>query len=105
MRIFLVSIVLSIALFVNGCGIVTYPKERLRDSIIKLCKDEYDLDVDISVFENTLAIYLPLTNLFDITLSLSNDAQDKIQDVLLGASRVTLSTDADMKFYCVITQD
>ncbi|GAG04833.1 unnamed protein product, partial [marine sediment metagenome] len=63
------------------------------------------LDIDVSVTGNTVAIYLPVMNLFDITLSLSESAQDKIQDSLLSASRVLLSTDADIRFYCVIAQD
>ena len=106
MKIHLVMIaLLSVALFVTGCGEITYPKEKLKESIIKLCKDEYNLDIDVNVAGNTVAIYLPVMNLFDITLSLSESVQDKIQDVLLSASRVLLSTDADIKFYCVIAQD
>ncbi len=96
---------LSALLFVTGCGEITYPKEKLKESIIKLCKDEYNLDIDVSVSGNTVAIYLPVMNLFDVTLSLSESAQEKIQDVLLSASRVLLSTDADIRFYCVIAQD
>ncbi|GAF69780.1 unnamed protein product, partial [marine sediment metagenome] len=100
-----ITALISIGLFVTGCGGVTYPKEKLRESIIKLCKDEYSLDIDVSVAGNTVAIYLPVMNLFDITLSLSESAQDKIQDSLLSASRILLSTDADIRFYCVIAQD
>ena len=77
----------------------------MGESVIELCKDEYNIDIKASIIGKTLAIYLPLTNLFDITLSLSENAQDKVQDVLLGASRAVLSTDADIIFYCVIAQD
>jgi hypothetical protein len=101
----LLFVILATSLFATGCGEVTYPRETLREAIIKLCAEEYAADVDVSITGNTLAIYLPLLNLFGPTLGLSEKAQDKVQDVLLGASRAALSTDADIKFYCVIAQD
>jgi hypothetical protein len=41
----------------------------------------------------------------DVGMGISKDAWDKISNLILVASRVVLSTDADIKFYCVITQD
>ena len=99
------TVLLTSVLFVTGCGEVTYPKETLKDSMIELCAKEYGLDVDAKIIGSTLAIYAPLTNLFGMTFSLSEGAEDKIQNVLLGASRIMLSTDADIKFYCIIAQD
>jgi len=87
------------------CDKATYPKEKLEESIKKLCREEYNADVDVTVVGKTIAIYLPVLNLFDPNLSISKEAQEEIQSVLLSASRVTLSTDADIKFYCVIAQD
>ncbi|MCQ9207294.1 MAG: hypothetical protein NG740_05395 [Omnitrophica bacterium] len=104
-RLCLIGLSFSILFSSVGCNEVTYPKATLRESIIKLCRDEYDLNVDVTLSGKTLALYMPLMNLFGATLSLSEEAQDKIQDVILGASRITLSTDADIKFYCIITQD
>lgn len=100
-----ITFLVVVLMFSTGCGKATYPKEALGESVINLCKEEYGMSVDVSITGRTLAIYIPLINLFDITLSLSEDAQDKIQNVLLGASRATLSTDADIQFYCVIAQD
>ncbi|UCD54690.1 MAG: hypothetical protein JSV93_03985 [Candidatus Omnitrophota bacterium] len=100
-----VVISFSIILLSTGCGEITYPKEKLGESLIKLCKDEYHIDVDASIIGKTLAIYLPLDNLFDVTLNISEPAWDKVSDVLLNARRISLSTDADIKFYCVIAQD
>ena len=92
-------------LLTTGCGEVTYPKETLKETIIKLCAEEYKMDVDVNITGKTLAIYLPLADLFSLTLSLSEGAEEKIQDVLLSASRVALSTDAEIEFYCIIAQD
>ena len=101
----LISLLLVFTLAVAGCDKATYPKEKLAESVKELCKSEFNVAIDVKFVGNTLAIHLPVTNLFDLTLSISKNAQDKIQDVLLGASRVALSTDADLKFYCVIAQD
>ena len=104
-NIFFVALTACLALITTGCGEITYPREKLEEAVIKMCKTEYGMDVDASIAGSTLGIYLPITNLFDVTLNLSEKAQDKVQNVLLSASRVALSTDADIKFYCVIAQD
>ncbi|MFH1381192.1 MAG: hypothetical protein ABIH57_03370, partial [Candidatus Omnitrophota bacterium] len=97
-------LVLSI-LFSGACSEVTYPKEKLREAVIKLCEEEYKTLVDVKVVGSTVAIYIPIPNLFGITLGINQAAQEKIQDVLMSASRIALSTDADIEFYCVIAQD
>jgi len=89
---------------VSGCG-PTYPKETLGESIVKLCKEEYGIDIKSKVIGNTLAIFIPLPSLLDVTLGMNKEAQEMIQDVLLSTSRVVLSTDAPVEFYCVIAQD
>jgi len=88
----------------SGCG-VTYPKEKFKESIIRVCKREYKLDVKVATSGNTVAIYVPLENLIDFTFSITKSASEKINDVILTVSRVTLSTDAKYEFYCVIAHD
>jgi len=101
LRLFLIFLTL---LFSAGCG-PTYPKERLAASIIELCRKEYGIKVESKVIGKTLAIYIPLPKLLDITMTVSMEAQDMIQNVILSTSRVALSTDAKIEFYCVIAQD
>lgn len=91
-------------LFEAGCG-PTYPKGNLAGALVDVCKKEYKIDIKAEIVGKTLGIYIPLPSLFDITFGLNDKAQDMIQDVLLSASRVALSTDADIQFYCVIAQD
>ena len=100
-----IGITFSILLSSTGCEEVTYPKETLRESVIKLCREEYDVDIDASTVGNTLAIYLSFVDFFGATLNFNEKAQEKIWDVVWGATRVVLSTDADIKFYCIIIQD
>ncbi|MCX5679400.1 MAG: hypothetical protein NTZ95_01835 [Candidatus Omnitrophica bacterium] len=87
-----------------GCG-PTYPKEKFKESIIRLCKKEYSLDVKVKTVGKTVAIYLPLTNLLDFTFALTTDAGEKINQVILNVTRVVLSTDAEYDFYCVMAHD
>ena len=89
----------------TSCERPTYPKAMIPESIINLCREEYNVEVDTKLVGNTLAVYLPAENLFDAVLNLDEKASKKINDVILGVSRVTLSTDARFDFYIVIAQD
>lgn len=103
---FIILLVTSSLLLVNICGCApTYPKEKFKESIIRLCKKEHKLDVKVMTVGKTVAIYLPLTNLLDFTFALTPDAGEKINQVMLNVTRVVLSTDADYDFYCVIAHD
>ena len=88
----------------TGCS-VTYPKEKIKESVVRMCKQEYGVDVKVAVEGKTMAIYLPLTDLMDYSFNLSKSASDKINDVIFSAARVALSTDAAIDFYCVIAHD
>ena len=57
------------------------------------------------VVGNTMGIYYPMSGLLDMGLGINREAWDTISNLVLVASRVVLSTDADIRFYCVITQD
>ena len=87
-----------------GCS-PTYPKEKFAESIVKLCKREYKLDVKAANMGKTVAIYVPLQELWDMTFSLTKQAGEEINDVILSVSRVALSTDANCDFYVVIAHD
>jgi len=88
----------------SGCE-PSFPKEKLPEAVKFVCKDEYDMDVDVTVKGRTMGIYYPMEGLLDAGLGISSEAWDTISNLLLIASRVVLSTDADIKFYCVIAQD
>lgn len=83
----------------------TYPKEQLPEAVKSVCKIEYNMDVEVTVVGRTMGIYYPMKGLLDVGMGVSKDAWDTISNLLLIASRVVLSTDADIDFYCVITQD
>ncbi len=103
-KVFLFIMGCLVALVLTGCT-PTYPKEKFEESITRICKDEYKLDVKAAVNGKTIAIYLPLENLIDFTFSITKSAAEKINDVILSVSRVALSTDAKFDFYCIIAHD
>ncbi|MBF0253367.1 MAG: hypothetical protein HQL29_06070 [Candidatus Omnitrophica bacterium] len=109
------NIKISVLLLTAACVIVcalhmtscmpSYPKEKLPEMIKEIFRIEYKMDVDVAIEGGTLGIYHPMEGLLDVNMSISTEAWDQISNLILVASRVVLSTDADIKFYCVIAQD
>jgi len=99
-----ITLMLTAALFLPAC-VPTYPKGELADAVKTVCQTEYGMDVDVKMLDETMGIYYPMEGLLDVGMGISEEAWDTISNLLLIASRVVLSTDADVKFYCVITQD
>lgn len=104
-RILLLLTLCSLLPALTGCTPVTYPKESFKESIIKICKNEYKTDVKVEAVEGTVAIYLPLEDLIDFTFSITKAASEKINNVILSVTRVALSTNAKFNFYCIIAHD
>ena len=87
-----------------SCG-PTYPKEKLPEAVQAVCRAEYGKEVDVIVEGGTMGIYHSMQGLLDANMGINQEAWDNISSLILIASRVVLSTDADIQFYCVITQD
>lgn len=94
------------SLFTILCGCTaTYPQDKIKESIVRICKQEYKSDVLVETQGRTMVIYLPLSDLMDFSFSLTKTASEKINNVIFSAARVALSTDAGIDFYCVIAHD
>ena len=96
--------ILFLTTCLSGCT-ATYPRDKIKESIVKICKQEYKSDVLVETTGRTMVIYLPLSDLMDFSFALSKAASDRINDVIFSAARVALSTDARIDFYCVIAHD
>jgi len=88
----------------SGCK-PTFPKIKVSDSIIKLCRDEYNTEVKVKTVRKTLGVYMPLDNLLDSSLQPSEESFKKLGDVLQVLSRVALSTDANLEFITLVARD
>ena len=105
LRVAFSFVILCSLLFTStGCA-PTYPKEKLKESIIKVCKNDYNIDVKVRIVGKTVAIYIPLEDLMDFTFALTKSASEKVNDVIMGVARVVLSTDAKVSFFCIIAHD
>ncbi|MFC1546549.1 hypothetical protein ACFL4O_02400 [bacterium] len=99
----LLIILLIIPLF-SGCK-ASYSKEKLTESICKLCEKEIGSKIECALKGKTLYTLLYLTDLLNKDMKLSEKTVDIIQSVLLSVNRVTLSTDAEIDFFVVIIAD
>ena len=105
LNVIICAAIFAACMFVLSACAPTYPKEKLPEAVKNVCKIEYDMNVDVTVVGNTMGIYYPMEGLLDVGLGIRKEAWEKISNLLLIASRVVLSTDADIKFYCAIAQD
>jgi len=88
----------------SGCK-PTYPRAKVSDSIIELCKKEYNTEVKVKSEGKTLGVYMSLNNLLDSSLQPSEESFEKLGDVLHVLSRVALSTDVDLEFITLVARD
>ena len=104
-RLFLIFLPISLLLTLSSCDKPTYSKEKVEESVLKLCKDEYGLDVDVKIIGSTLGVFVPIEGLIDPDLKLNKDAGEKIENAALSIHRVTMSTDRNLKFYTLTVRD
>lgn len=99
-------VVLLILTGLSACNKPSYPTGKIEESVLKLCKNEYNLDnVQVKVMGSTLGVYIPVEGLVNLDLKLNEKAGKKIEDVALSIHRVTTSTDMPLKFYILTARD
>ncbi len=95
---------LFVSFICSGCA-PSYPKEKLAETLINVCKKEYNVEVQAKLVGKTIVVFIPLDELFDSKLDILPDAVEKIEDVILTTSRALFSTDAEVDFYMIIAAD
>lgn len=117
----ILSLLLS-CLLLYGCTPVSYSGDRLKEAIAKIAQEEYGIDqCDVKINGTTLGVFLPLKQLFamDFKEALmsgkvtdmeqlfqpTEEAIDKVEDMLFSMSRVMLSTDKKIEFYYLQATD
>ncbi|MCK4532188.1 hypothetical protein KAU39_00250 [bacterium] len=83
----------------------TFPREKVSESIIKICKENYDLDVEVKITGETLSVGIVLDNLIEENFYFTKEAKNKIDRIFLTVTRVCLSTDAPLDFFVIICRD
>lgn len=82
-----------------------YPTERIPQEIIKICKNEYNLDVKVNIFKDTLWLYIPLKRFVDQEGNADKEFIDTLNHVVLSTNRVVMSTKLPPKFYAILASD
>ncbi len=83
----------------------TYPQEKVSESIIKICKENYSLDVEVKITGETLGVGIVLDNLIEENFYFTKQAKNKMDRIFLTVTRVCLSTDAPLKFFVITCKD
>ena len=83
----------------------SYPKGKVLESIIKTCKEKYDLEVEAKIEGETLGVCIVLDNLIGENFLFDKQARGKMDRVFLTVTRVSLSTDAPLIFFRITCKD
>jgi len=106
----------------SGCGSATYPEARCKAALQEIALKEYKIPhIEVEFVGTTLGVFLPLEQLFSADLKEAlmsgkvtdmeslfqptEEAIDKVEDILFSMSRVMLSTDKKFEFYYLQATD
>lgn len=94
-------------IFISGCFFIepTYTKEKIAESIILLCKKEYNIAPKVWLMGETVQIYLPLPRLFSKDISWDKEIMESISKVMMASSRVVLSMKPRPQFMAMVASD
>jgi uncharacterized protein (DUF3820 family) len=99
-------LVLSVFLVPLAAGCKsTYVAGAANDAIARICQKEYGVQVSVRTGDNTVDVYLPSTNILKSDMTFSDHVLDKIEHVMLTATRVTLSSEMKYDFFVLTTRD
>jgi len=109
-------------ILISGCTPPSYSGDDLKRAVIEITRKEYGIEnCDVKVVGTTFGVFLPLSQLFSMDFKEAilsgqvtdmeqlfqptEEAIDKIEDVLFSMSRVILSTDRKIDFYFLQATD
>ena len=97
----------SLLLALSACSDIkpTYQRKNIEESINKICRSEYGLDVSVEEVEDTIWIYSPFEKLVNENGEPSEKATEEIGNIILSLQRVLLSIDNPPKFYVFVASD
>lgn len=89
---------------VAGCK-ASYPPGSVEDTIAKICEDEYHTEVQVASAGKTVGALIVMPDILLKDLTFSDQALNKIENVMLTTSRVTLSSQFTYDFFVVTIMD
>jgi hypothetical protein len=89
-----------------GCGPkYTYPSNQVPESVEKICRGEYGLDVAARVVGRTLGAMFYVDDILDENGQIPRDIHEKMGKIMQAVTRVSLSTDLAVDFCVVVIRD
>ncbi|MBN1822680.1 MAG: hypothetical protein JW803_00010 [Endomicrobiales bacterium] len=85
----------------SGCK-PSYPRAMVPDAVKKLVKKEYGLDGEAKLVGETLYLKIQLANLITTEQKALTDILKKVQGASLTITRVSLSSDAKIRFLVLV---
>jgi uncharacterized protein (DUF3820 family) len=79
----------------------TYPEGSVKQTIEKICHQEYKVAVDVQTVGRTVGAFFASPDILQSDLTLSDQTLDKIEHVMLTVSRVTLSSAFQYDFFVI----
>jgi len=91
---------LVLSLSLSGCSsTVTFPGDKLAESIEEICKNLYNMDAIARVSGGTIGVMLYVDNILDETgTAMEKEIQETLGNLSLSITRVALSTDREVNF-------
>ncbi len=105
---------LFISIFLYGCQSniePTYKEKDIPSLVIKICKDEYKLDVTTQKTPTTLWIHAPLEKILhkdfgtDGEKVFDEEISEKLRNILTTIGRVLISSDNTPDFFALVASD
>lgn len=70
-------------LFLSSCGRISYPKEQVAAALVKLCRDEYKMEVLAQMKGTTLGVLAPIPGLVDALRRSSGSGAVRLPGVMI----------------------
>ena len=102
-----VIVISIITTLLSGCLFIkpTYTKEKIVEAITNLCEAEYSIKPKVWLLGETVWVYIPLPKLITKDVQFDKDVFEKINKVMIGASRVLLSMKPRPQFMALVASD
>ena len=99
-------LLISILLLSSSCSVSpTYSRSEIAGVVQKMCKEEFDMDVQAWDMGKTLWIYAPVDNLLTEEIKLDPEAIITIRRVFLSLRRIILSMGTPPDFYAFVVSE
>ncbi len=93
-------------LFLLSCSTpATYSRKNIEKAIKIICRDEFGIEVKVSLAGETIWIYAPFKKLITEDGQWNQEALEDRRKIFLALGRIFLSMDNLPKFYCLLASD